>query len=151
MTKTIVPKKIQTGNGSKFIYKEVHRWADENKVRMHYSRPGTPTDNPFVESFNGSFRDECLNAHWYMSLDDAIDKIETWRKEYNEFRPHSSLNQQTPSEFIKEYLSTVGKNLSLPGAPSSDPMIFAASQPIPTASEKSPDQLKKVCGPNRCT
>jgi putative transposase len=67
---------------------------------MHYSRPGKPTDNPYVESFNGSFRDECLNAHWFLSLKDAKDKIEIWRKDYNEYRPHSSLNKLTPAEFI---------------------------------------------------
>lgn len=55
-------------------------------------------DNPFIESFNGSFRDECLNVHWFLSLDDARDKIEHWRIEYNEDRPHSSLGNMTPKE-----------------------------------------------------
>ena len=87
----LVPKRIQTDNGSEFISKEMDRWAYENQVTMDYSRPGKPTDNPFAESFNGSFRDECLNAHWFLSLEDAVQKIEAWRIEYNHYRPHSSL------------------------------------------------------------
>jgi putative transposase len=97
----LTPMRIQTDNGSEFISKEMDRWAYENKVIMDYSRPGKPTDNPFVESFNGSFRDECLNAHWFLSLEDAVEKIEAWRQEYNHFRPHRSLNDLTPAEFVK--------------------------------------------------
>lgn len=63
----IVPQRVQTDNGSEFISKDVDRWAYDNRVVMDYSRPGKPTDNPFIESFNGSFRDECLNAHWFLS------------------------------------------------------------------------------------
>ena len=69
-------------------------------MTLCFSRPGKPTDNAFIESFNGSFRDECLNAHWFLSLMDAKEKIETWRQDYNEFRPHSSLNYLTPNEFL---------------------------------------------------
>jgi putative transposase len=138
----IVPKRIQTDNGSEFISKEMDRWAYENKVTMDYSRPGKPTDNPFVESFNGSFRDECLNAHWFLSLEDASEKIEAWRIEYNEYRPHSSLNDLTPVEFIAQLQNEKDIKKALPGAPSSDPMIFAAAKQRPAASEKSSDQLK---------
>ncbi len=99
--RAIVPQRIQTDNGSEFISKEVDRWAYENNVTLDYSRRGKPTDNPFIESFNGSFRDECLNAHWFLSLQDATKKIEAWRREYNEFRPHSSLDDKTPAEFIE--------------------------------------------------
>lgn len=142
MIRNIVPKKIQTDNGSEFISKEMDRWAYENKVTMHYSRPGKPTDNPYVESFNGSFRDECLNAHWFLSLKDAKDKIEVWRKDYNEYRPHSSLNQLTPAEFIEQRFVKEPLIDALPGAPSSDPMIFATSEKGRAVSEKSSDQLK---------
>jgi putative transposase len=69
--------------------------AYENKVTLDYSRPGKPTDNPFIESFNGSFLDECLNVNWFLSLEDACNKIEAWRQEYNSFRPHSSLEGMT--------------------------------------------------------
>ena len=142
MTRKIIPKKIQTDNGSEFISKEMDKWAYENKVTMDYSRPGKPTDNPFVESFNGSFRDECLNAHWFLSLDNAKEKIEGWRKEYNEFRTHSSLNDITPAEFIEQYMANVQSNSPLSGTPSSDPMIFATAEKSQTVSEKSSDQLK---------
>ena len=93
------PKRIQVDNGSEFISHALDRWAYENNVILDFSRPGKPTDNPFIESFNGSFRDECLNIHWFLSLDDAREKIESWRCDYNEFRPHSSLSNLTPREF----------------------------------------------------
>ena len=96
-----VPARIQTDNGSEFISKAMDKWAYENGVIMDFSRPGKPTDNAFVESFNGSLRDECLNVHWFLSLEDAQEKIERWREEYNRERPHSSLNNQTPEEFIR--------------------------------------------------
>lgn len=103
ISRGLVPERIQTDNGSEFISREMDRWAYEHKVTMDYSRPGKPTDNPFVESFNGSFRDECLNAHWFLSLEDAAEKIEAWRQEYNHYRPHSSLNDMTPAAFIESY------------------------------------------------
>lgn len=98
-----VPGRIQRGrpavdNGSEFISKALDLWAYDNNVILDFSRPGKPTDNPFIESFNGSFRDECLNAHWFLSLEDAREKIEHWRHEYNSFRPHSSLDGLTPDE-----------------------------------------------------
>lgn len=101
----IVPKRIQTDNGGEFISKEMDRWAYEHGVIMDYSRPGTPTDNPFIESFNGSFRDECLNVHWFLSLEDASEKMGAWRQEYNGYRPHSSLDGMTPDEFIEKHLA----------------------------------------------
>ena len=73
--------------GSEFISKTLDKWAYENRVTLDFSRPGKPTDNPFIESFNGSFRDECLNTNWFLSLDDAKEKIESWRMEYNQYRP----------------------------------------------------------------
>lgn len=93
------PERIFLDNGPEFIGKALDKWAYENGVTLDFSRPGKPTDNAFIESFNGSFRDECLNAHWFLSLQDAREKIEAWRKEYNEFRPHSSLGDIPPKEF----------------------------------------------------
>jgi putative transposase len=93
-----LPERIQVDNGSEFISKDFDKWAYENKVTLDYSRPGKPTDNPFIESFNGSLRDECLNTNWFLSLDDARDKIESFRRDYNDFRPHSSLQGKTPSQ-----------------------------------------------------
>ena len=100
------PERIQVDNGSEFISKSLDKWAYENAVTLDFSRPGTPTDNPFIESFNGSFRDECLNTNWFLSLEDAEEKIEVWRNDYNEFRPHSSLNDLTPDEIFDQQLIT---------------------------------------------
>lgn len=94
-----LPKKIKVDNGPEFISRALDAWAYLNKVQLEYSRPGKPTDNPHIESFNGSLRDECLNIHWFMSLEDAKQKIEKWRVDYNEFRPHSGLTYKTPAEF----------------------------------------------------
>lgn len=97
-----VPKRLQTDNGSEFISKALDRWAYEHGVTMDFSRPGRPTDNPFIESFNGSFRDECLNIHWFLSLQDAREKIENWRVDYNHFRPHSALGNLSPRQFAEQ-------------------------------------------------
>lgn len=92
------PKRIFVDNGSEFISKALDRWAYENQVTLDFSRPGKPADNALIESFNGSFRDECLNVNWFLSLDDARQKIEAWRQEYNYFRPHTALGNLTPIE-----------------------------------------------------
>lgn len=96
-----LPKRIKVDNGSEFISKVLDKWAYENKVELDFSRPGKPTDNPFIESFNGSFRDECLNVNWFLSLQDAQEKFDLWRQDYNSFRPHSSLGDISPNEYIK--------------------------------------------------
>ena len=96
----LVPERIQVDNGSAFISKALDRWAYDQHVILDFSRPGKPTDNPYIESFNGRFRDECLTGHWFLSLLDAQEKIEQWRQEYNSFRPHSSLKNLTPDEVV---------------------------------------------------
>ena len=93
------PKRIRVDNCPEFVSNALDRWAYENKVTLDFSRPGRPIDNAFVESFNGRLREECLNAHWFLSLDDARAKIEAWRTFYNESRPHSALGDRTPREF----------------------------------------------------
>ncbi|MFG7489654.1 MULTISPECIES: IS3-like element ISMex11 family transposase [Methylobacteriaceae] len=93
------PCAIQVDNGPEFVSKALDRWAYENGVTLDFSRPGKPTDNALVESFNGRLRDECLNANWFLSLADARSKIETWRRHYNESRPHTALGWRTPQEF----------------------------------------------------
>ena len=90
---------IQVDNGPEFVSKELDLWASQQGINLLFSRPGKPTDNAYIESFNGSFREECLQTHWFLSLQDATMKIESWRKDYNEFRPHSSLGYKTPAEF----------------------------------------------------
>jgi putative transposase len=94
-----VPKVLFADNGSEFSGRMLDLWAYHHKVRIDFSRPGKPTDNAFVETFNGSLRDECLNVHWFESLLDAQQKIEAWRQEYNESRPHMALENRTPSDF----------------------------------------------------
>jgi len=93
------PKSIRVDNRPEFVSKALDRWAYENGVTLDFSRPGKPTDNAFIEPFNGRLRDECLNAHWFLSLADARAKIEAWRRHYNESRPHTSLGWMTPSEY----------------------------------------------------
>jgi len=107
----MLPERIQVDNGSEFISKALDKWAYENHITLDFSRPGKPTDNPFIESFNGSFRDECLNTNWFLSLEDAITKIENWRIEYNRFRPHSSLNDRTPYEVFTECQMNAGNSI----------------------------------------
>ena len=97
-----VPKSIRVDNGPEFVSKALDQWAYQNQVALDFSRPGKPTDNALIESFNGSFRDECLNVNWFLSLDDAKDKIEEWRQDYNDFRPHSSLGNMTPGDFAQK-------------------------------------------------
>jgi putative transposase len=96
-----LPATIKTDNGSEFIGKAMDKWAYEKGVRLDFSRPGKPTDNEMVESFNGRLRQECLNEHWFMSLADAQAKIEAWRRAYNESRPHGALDWLTPAEFAR--------------------------------------------------
>ncbi len=108
------PERIQVDNGSEFAGKALDKWAYDNDVTLDFSRPGTPTDNPYIESFNGSFRDECLNVHWFLSLEDAREKIEAWREDYNSYRPHQSLGDMTPNMYIEQHLKTA-KSLSKTG------------------------------------
>jgi putative transposase len=90
------PKTIRVDNGSEFISRDLDLWAYAHDVTIDFSRPGKPTDNAYIESFNGSFREECLNTHWFMSLDDAREKLEVWRRDYNEVRPHSAIGNKPP-------------------------------------------------------
>lgn len=98
-----LPEVIFVDNGTEFTSKAFDRWAYDNAVKIDYSRPGKPTDNAYIESFNGSLRMECLNLHWFTSIEDAQRKIEAWRNEYNNLRPHSSIDNQSPAEFARAY------------------------------------------------
>jgi putative transposase len=97
-----VPKMLCCDNGSEFSSQAMDLWAYKSGVRIAFSRPGKPTDNAFVESFNGTFRAECLDAHWFTTLSEARQLVETWRGEYNESRPHRALGEKTPNEFANE-------------------------------------------------
>jgi putative transposase len=96
-----LPKTIRLDNGPEFISKILDQWAYLNGVELDFSRPGKPTDNAFIEAFNGRLREECLNENWFLSLEDAREKINTWREEYNIRRPHGALGNLSPEEFTK--------------------------------------------------
>lgn len=94
-----VPAAIRCDNGPEFTSRHFLAWCEEHHVRLIHIQPGRPMQNGRVESFNGRLRDECLNANWFQTLQDAREKVERWRDEYNQQRPHSSLGYQTPLEF----------------------------------------------------
>jgi putative transposase len=93
---------IRSDNGPELVSKVPDPWAYRNGVKLDFSRPGKRTDNAYVESFNGSLRDECLNVNWFLSLEDARGKIEAWWRHYNESRPHSALEHVPPREFASK-------------------------------------------------
>jgi putative transposase len=95
------PERIVCDNGPEFRSRVLDEWAYEHGVSLDFIQPGKPIQNPFVESFNGKMRDECLNVHWFTDLDEARSMIEEWRKDYTQVRPHSSLGNRTPSEFAQ--------------------------------------------------
>ncbi|MBE0555750.1 MAG: transposase [Proteobacteria bacterium] len=86
-------------NGPEFVSNAVDAWAYARGVKLQFIRPGKPVGNCYMESFNGRFRDECLNENWFINLDDAREVVEAWRVDYNQTRPHSSLGDLTPAEF----------------------------------------------------
>ena len=95
------PKMIVSDNGTEFTSMAILKWCQETKVGWHYIAPGKPMQNGFVESFNGSFRDECLNETLFSSLVDARHQITLWKEDYNVIRPHSSLGNLTPRGYAQ--------------------------------------------------
>jgi putative transposase len=87
---------IRVDRGSEFVSGDLDLWAYANNVVLDFSRPGKPTDNAFIEAFNGRLRAECLNAHWFMTLADASEKLEDWRNYYNTDRPHGAISNKSP-------------------------------------------------------
>jgi len=90
------PATIRVDLGTEFVSRDLDLWAYQRGVTLDFSRPGKPTDNAFIEAFNSRFRAECLNAHWFLSLADAKEKMEDWRKYYNEERPHGAIGNKPP-------------------------------------------------------
>jgi putative transposase len=90
--------------GPEFTSRHFIAWCEERKIRIIYIQPGRPMQNGYVESFNGRFRDECLNANWFATMADVRQKIEAWRQDYNDDRPHSALGYRAPREFAAELL-----------------------------------------------
>ncbi|MGH2405311.1 MAG: IS3 family transposase [bacterium] len=102
LTSSATPASITVDHGTEFMSKALEAWAFYRGVQLDFTRPGKPTDNSHIESFNGRLRDECLNVHQFLSLADARAKLETWRVDYNLQRPHGSLGHLTPSEFVTQ-------------------------------------------------
>lgn len=96
------PTAIVVDNGPEFISQHVDEWAYRTGVELAFIRPGKPVENAYVESFNGKFRDKCLNTHYFVTLNEARERIQNWRDEYNTFIPHRSLNGMTPREFAEK-------------------------------------------------
>lgn len=101
-----LPKVIVIDNGPEFSGRVLDDWAWRNGVKLHFIDPGKPVQNPYIESFNAIFRKDCLNQNWFYSLEEAKEEIEKWRLDYNEYRPHSSLEDLTPNEFMKQFSTT---------------------------------------------
>jgi len=105
------PREIVLDNGPELTSRALDQWAYDRGVRLRFIDPGKPVQNAFIESFNGRFRDECLNEHWFLTLADARRIVEDWRIDYNRNRPHSSLGNLTPQEFRTDHT----KRLELAG------------------------------------
>jgi len=95
------PKTICVDNEPEFISRDLDLWAYYRGVVLDFSRPGDSTDNAFIEAFNGKFRQECLNAHWFLSLPVEAEKVEAWRRYYNEERPHNAIGNKSPIMLVK--------------------------------------------------
>jgi putative transposase len=102
-----LPEVITVDNGPEFASKALDEWAYRRGIKLNFIRPGKPVENAYAESFIGRLRDECLNENWFSSVREARDIIETWRRDYNEVRPHSSLDDLSPREFIENTEKTL--------------------------------------------
>lgn len=100
-----LPQRLRIDNGPEFTAQALDTWAYQNAVQLLFIQPGKPMQNGYIESFNGKFRDECLNLHWFLDLDDARKIIDAWRLDYNTVRPHSSLINLSPVAYLKSFQS----------------------------------------------
>jgi putative transposase len=98
-----IPKRLGVDNGPEFISKALDAWAHSNGVQLEFSRPGKPTDNALIESFNSRLRQDCLNQHWFYSIQEAQTSIEAWRQDYNMHHPHSALDYAAPQTFAWQW------------------------------------------------
>ena len=107
-----LPESIVVDNGPEFISKALDAWAYKRGIKLHFIRPGKPSDNCFIESFNGTFREECLNENWFLNIKDARNIVENWRVEYNRERPHTSIGKIPPEEFALQVAAPMGIPIS---------------------------------------
>lgn len=124
------PSSIRVDQGSEFVSRDLDLWAYANGVTLYFSRPGKPTDNAFIEAFNERFRAECLNAHWFMSLEDARGKMEDWRKYYNEVRPHGAIGQKVPIALLNHDGAASHRDARPENLPSGDPTFGSGAIPF---------------------
>jgi putative transposase len=115
------PNSITVDNGSEFCSRAMESWAYQYRVQLDFIRPGRPTENGYIESFNGRLRDECLNTEVFFTLADVREKLQSWRHDYNRIRPHSALRDSAPAEFAASWKTT--------------------ARPAPTALDEKPGQL----------
>lgn len=108
-TLAALPREIIMDNGPEFTSKAMFFWAQEAGIKLRFIDPGKPIQNAFAESFNGRFRDTCLNEHWFTSLADARRTVDAWRQHYNQERPHSALNYRTPTQARLDWEEGCGK------------------------------------------
>jgi len=104
------PQSLRVDNGPEFTGRSLDLWAYFSRVTLDFSQPATPTDNAFIEAFNGRFHRECLDLHWFLCLDDAREKVEAWRRRYNAEHPHSALGYLAPGEFAALQAGKGGPN-----------------------------------------
>ena len=126
------PESITTDNGSEFAGQAMDVWAHEAGVKLDFIRPGRPVENAYIESFNGRLRDECLNTEVFSNLADAREKLQCWRRDYNQTRPHSALADRTPEEFAR---TLGGKPFALPSVNKAAPTVCQGSA---AAGQKTP-------------
>jgi putative transposase len=137
-----VPRSITLDNGSEFAGRVLEAWAIQHDVQLCFIRPGRPVENGFIESFNGRLRDECLNVEWFGSLHEARKTLARWRTNYNHYRPHSALADQTPSSFASQYAKSAERFAPMhPSRASEEPRqgfaapADAALDPVPCLPE----------------
>jgi putative transposase len=126
------PESITTDNGGEFAGQAMDAWAHQARVKLDFIRPGRPVQNGYIESFNGRLRDECLNGEIFFSLTDAREKLEHWRRDYNERRPHTALGDRTPEEFVR---ALGGRPFAFQTIDKADPRL---SQGFAAAGQKTP-------------
>jgi putative transposase len=122
---------LRSDNGSEFIAKELRTWLQKQKTKTLYIEPGCPWQNPYIESFHDKLRDECLNMELFTNGHHAQEVVEYWRKEYNEQRPHSSLNYMTPAAFAEHYRNSSRPTASLRDGSAEDPEVIPLTTEIP--------------------
>lgn len=124
------PDVLTVDNGPELRGRALDGWADDHGVQLYFIDPGKPTQNAYIESFNGRFREECLNLNWFTTLAEAERMIENWRIEYNQERPNSAINYLTPHEFAERRPFTKAQ-----WAEALEPIESSAPQPIAHAAE----------------